>query len=110
MSLWTPSSPPQQNAAKYYKEYNKAKTAEVMLTQQLEKGRRELDYLNSVLDTIPWRGGKGPSGDPPGAHRHWLSPPPLQVQGPGEACGLQTHGVPLLRRTSHLRGQEQYAE
>ena len=44
---------PQQNAAKYYKEYNKAKTAEVMLTQQLEKGRRELDYLNSVLDTIP---------------------------------------------------------
>lgn len=44
---------PQQNAARYYKEYNKAKTAEVMLTQQLEKGRRELDYLNSVLDTIP---------------------------------------------------------
>ena len=44
---------PQQNAAKYYKEYNKAKTAEVMLTQQLEKNRRELDYLNSVLDTIP---------------------------------------------------------
>ena len=32
--------------------------AEVMLTQQLEKGRRELDYLNSVLDTIPWRRGK----------------------------------------------------
>ena len=28
---------PQQNAAKYYKEYNKAKTAEVMLTQQLEE-------------------------------------------------------------------------
>ena len=44
---------PQQNAAKYYKEYNKAKTAEVMLTQQLEKNRRELEYLNSVLDTIP---------------------------------------------------------
>ena len=44
---------PQQNAAKYYKEYNKAKTAETVLTQQLEKNRRELDYLNSVLDTIP---------------------------------------------------------
>ena len=44
---------PQQNAAKYYKEYNKAKTAEGVLTQQLEKNRRELDYLNSVLDTIP---------------------------------------------------------
>ena len=44
---------PQQNAAKYYKEYNKAKTAEAVLTQQLEKNRRELDYLNSVLDNIP---------------------------------------------------------
>jgi len=43
---------PQQNAAKYYKEYNKAKTAEEMLTIQLEKGRRELDYLNSVLESI----------------------------------------------------------
>ena len=44
---------PQQNAAKYYKEYNKAKTAESILTLQLEKGRRDLDYLNSVLEAIP---------------------------------------------------------
>jgi len=43
---------PQQNAAKYYKEYNKAKTAEQMLTVQREKGRRELDYLNSVLESV----------------------------------------------------------
>ena len=43
---------PQQNATKYYKEYNKAKTAQEMLTQQLEEGRRELDYLNSVLENI----------------------------------------------------------
>lgn len=43
---------PQQNAAKYYKDYTKAKTAEQMLTLQLEKGRRELDYLNSVLESI----------------------------------------------------------
>lgn len=43
---------PQQNAAKYYKDYNKAKTAEQMLAVQLEKGRRELDYLNSVLEHI----------------------------------------------------------
>ncbi len=43
---------PQQNAAKYYKEYNKAKTAEQMLTVQLEKGRAELEYLNSVLENI----------------------------------------------------------
>ena len=43
---------PQQNAAKYYKDYNKAKTAEEMLTLQLDKGRKELDYLNSVLENI----------------------------------------------------------
>ena len=43
---------PQQNAAKYYKDYNRAKKAEEMLTIQLEKGRKELDYLNSVLETI----------------------------------------------------------
>ena len=43
---------PQQNAAKYYKDYNRAKKAEEMLTIQLEKGRQELDYLNSVLENI----------------------------------------------------------
>jgi len=43
---------PQQNAAKYYKEYNKAKTAERVLTQQLEKGTQEMGYLNSVLEAI----------------------------------------------------------
>ena len=43
---------PQQNAAKYYKEYNKAKTAEVVLGEQIEKGRRELEYLDSVLEAI----------------------------------------------------------
>ena len=43
---------PQQNAAKYYKDYNRAKKAEEMLTIQLEKGRQELYYLNSVLENI----------------------------------------------------------
>ena len=43
---------PQQNAAKYYKEYNKAKTAEEMLTIQIEKGQRELEYLSSVLENL----------------------------------------------------------
>lgn len=43
---------PQQNAARYYKDYNKAKTAQTMLTIQIEKGSRELDYLNSVLESI----------------------------------------------------------
>jgi predicted ribosome quality control (RQC) complex YloA/Tae2 family protein len=43
---------PQQNAAKYYKAYRKAKTAEEMLTLQIQKGEGELDYLNSVLENI----------------------------------------------------------
>jgi len=47
-----PLKTPQQNAAKYYKDYNRAKTAREMLTIQLEKGEKELDYLNSVLDAV----------------------------------------------------------
>ncbi len=43
---------PQQNAAKYYKRYTKAKTAEEMMIIQLEKGEVELTYLNSVLEMI----------------------------------------------------------
>ena len=49
---------PQQNAAKYYKEYNKAKTAENVLTQQIEKGESDLMYLESVLDAIPMAEGE----------------------------------------------------
>lgn len=44
---------PQQNAAKYYKEYNKAKTAEKVLALQIEKGEADLAYLESVLEAIP---------------------------------------------------------
>ncbi len=43
---------PQQNAARYYRDYKKAQKAEEMLTIQLEKNRAELDYLDSVLQTI----------------------------------------------------------
>lgn len=43
---------PQQNAQRYFKLYNKAKTAELMLTEQIGAGERELDYLESVLASI----------------------------------------------------------
>ena len=43
---------PQQNAARCFKQYTKAKHAEAVLAEQLEKGRRELDYLESVLDEL----------------------------------------------------------
>ena len=43
---------PQQNAAKYFKRYTKAKTAEEYLTVQMELARRERDWLESVLDEL----------------------------------------------------------
>jgi len=43
---------PQQNAAKYFKLYTKAKTAEVYLSQQMAIARRERDWLESVLDEL----------------------------------------------------------
>ncbi|MCI8594035.1 MAG: fibronectin/fibrinogen-binding protein [Oscillospiraceae bacterium] len=43
---------PQQNAARYYKNYNRAKTASVVLKEQLKKGERELSYLESVLENL----------------------------------------------------------
>ena len=43
---------PQQNAAAYYKRYSKAKTAEIMLTEQIAKAEADLDYLDSVLACI----------------------------------------------------------
>ena len=47
-----PLKTPQQNAAKYYKDYNKAKTAQEHLGELIGKNEIELEYLNSVLDII----------------------------------------------------------
>ena len=43
---------PQQNAAKFYKDYARMKTAEKELTRQMELGRQELIYLQSVLEEL----------------------------------------------------------
>lgn len=43
---------PQQNAAKYFKRYAKAKTAEKYLREQMDLARRDLEYLESVLAEI----------------------------------------------------------
>ena len=47
-----PKLNPQQNAARYYKQYTKAKNAERILTEQTEAAARELDYLESVLEEL----------------------------------------------------------
>ena len=43
---------PQQNAAKYYKRYNKAKSAEIHLREQIARAESERAYLESVLQEI----------------------------------------------------------
>ena len=48
----SPQISPQQNAAKFYKDYNRAKTAEKMLTEQIARGELELEYICSVLETL----------------------------------------------------------
>ena len=53
--ITVPLSPllsPQQNAAKFYKDYTRMKNAEKELTRQLTLGREELQYLQSVLDEL----------------------------------------------------------
>lgn len=47
-----PSLSPQKNAQKYYKLYKKAVKAEEMLTELIEKGKQELEYLKSVIDEL----------------------------------------------------------
>ena len=48
----SPILSPQQNAAKFYKDYAKLKNAEKELTRQMEMGETELTYLRSVLDEL----------------------------------------------------------
>ncbi len=48
----SPKLSPQQNAAKFYKEYAKAKNASRVLTGLITRGEAELDYLDSILDEL----------------------------------------------------------
>ncbi len=47
-----PLKSPQQNAAQYYKDYNRAKSAVAHLTERIGQGEEELAYLDSVLEEI----------------------------------------------------------
>lgn len=47
-----PKLSPQQNAAKYYKQYTKAKNAEKYLTEQIDNAEKELEYFESVLEEL----------------------------------------------------------
>lgn len=47
-----PAISPAANAQRYYKDYQKEKNAEIFLSEQIDKGTKELEYLESVLDEI----------------------------------------------------------
>ena len=48
----SPLLSPQQNAAKFYKDYARMKNAEKMLREQIALGQMELEYLRSVLEEL----------------------------------------------------------
>ena len=48
----SPILSPQQNAAKFYKDYARMKNAEKELTNQIQLGETELSYLKSVLEEL----------------------------------------------------------
>ena len=43
---------PSQNAQYYYKKYNKAKSAQVVLNEQLTQSQQELDYIDTVFESL----------------------------------------------------------
>ncbi len=43
---------PSANAQKYYKKYNKSKTAKAELTKQIQLGKEELNYIYTVFDAL----------------------------------------------------------
>lgn len=47
-----PAKSPAQNAQRYYKDYARMKTADKILSVQIEKGKQELQYLETVADEI----------------------------------------------------------
>ena len=48
----SPLLSPQQNAAKFYKDYTRMKNAEKELTHQIALGEQEITYLRSVLEEL----------------------------------------------------------
>ncbi len=43
---------PSENAQKYYKDYKKLKTAEIVLKEQISYAKKELVYMESILDLL----------------------------------------------------------
>lgn len=47
-----PRLSPSENAQRYYKKYNKLKTAHALLAEQIEQAEEEIDYLQNIVYSI----------------------------------------------------------
>ena len=47
-----PALTPAQNSQKYYKDYRKAKTAQIVLKEQIERAKEDIIYLETVFDSL----------------------------------------------------------
>ncbi|MGI6012895.1 MAG: Rqc2 family fibronectin-binding protein [Oscillospiraceae bacterium] len=92
-----PLKTPQQNAAAYYKEYNKAKTAERYLVDQIAEGESKLEYLESVLEEISRAEGERDLGEIRG---ELISAGFIRPAGGGKKERIKESG-PLTFRSSH---------
>lgn len=101
-----PTLSPQQNAAKYFNDYNKAKNAEQYLTEQIAKGRNRAHLSRKHPGRAQPRGnGKGSHRHPAGADLPGLSPEYRQKKA-HENLAVQAHGVRLLGGAADPRGKE----
>lgn len=92
---------PQQNAAKYYRDYNKAKNAEAALTIQIGRGEADLSYLDSVLESISLAEGER---DLQEIRQELTDMGYLKRQGKGGKGSKRVAGKPMeFRSTAGLR-------
>lgn len=87
---------PQQNAAKYYKNYNRAKNAEAALTEQINRGEADLSYLDSVLESLSLAEGERDLGE---IRQELTDMGYLKRQGKSAKGGKRIAGKPMEFRT-----------
>ena len=100
----------QENAAKYFKKYTKAKTAEKYLTEQMEKGRAELMYLESVQQELALAESEQDFND---IRAELADGGYLRRGGNGKKAAFQRPSKPRefrSRRTAYSGGPQQPAE
>ena len=102
---------PQENAARYFKQYAKAKTAEKILTEQLGKGREELTYLESVVQELSQAEAEQDFNDIRAElDRRGVHPQSRGKKQPGFQRASRPRQFRVLRRAADPGGTQQPAE